>query len=263
MYNFTWVSSIILGLLIYYFVNLPKLSPIIHKFFLPLIIILLLHIILDYLLSFNEGFSSGNDDEVEDNNEEVIVEEGIIEGIKDKKSLIEGIKGGGGSSKSGAKSGAKSSGSKMMNIKASNKSKRNKNGILEIDEQPDIPDIKSVAEPDDTPTSNNKTDKIENKQLKVLKDIDKTLKNKNTVKDSIKETVKESFDDYAPYNNSDIIGATLDCDCLLDNCSLCSTEQNRNTYKNVPIPGPTWQPQTAAAVQRRLVNKQYTSAKCY
>lgn len=256
MYNFTWVSSIILGLLIYYFINLPKLSPIIHKFFLPLIIILLLHIILDYLLSFNEGFSSGNDDDEEENNEEVIVEDKIIEGIK----------GGGGSSKSSG--GSKSGGSKMMSLsksgsssKSSNKSKKNKDGILEIDEQPDIPDIKSVPEPNDTPTPNNKTDKIENKQLKVLKDIDKTLK--NTVKDSIKETVKESFDDYAPYNNSDIIGATLGCDCLLDNCSLCSTEQNRNTYKNVPIPGPTWQPRTAAAVQRSLVNKQYTSAKCY
>lgn len=51
--------------------------------------------------------------------------------------------------------------------------------------------------------------------------------------------------------------------CLLNSsCNvLCSGEGNPCNLV-APIPGPQWQPQSAEAVQRRLINKDYTKAYC-
>lgn len=46
-------------------------------------------------------------------------------------------------------------------------------------------------------------------------------------------------------------------------CSLCSGSPNSNPCNLVaPIPGPQWIPQSAESVQNRLVNNDYTLAKC-
>jgi hypothetical protein len=45
-------------------------------------------------------------------------------------------------------------------------------------------------------------------------------------------------------------------------CNLCSGS-DKNPYNLVaPIPGPQWLPQSAEAVQNRLVNNDYTKSKC-
>jgi hypothetical protein len=51
--------------------------------------------------------------------------------------------------------------------------------------------------------------------------------------------------------------------CLLNSsCNvLCSGEGNPCNLV-APIPGPQWQPQSAEAVQQRLINKDYTKAYC-
>jgi len=47
------------------------------------------------------------------------------------------------------------------------------------------------------------------------------------------------------------------------NCNLCSGQPNDNPYKLVaPIPGPQWMPESAATVQNRLVNNNYTASVC-
>lgn len=52
--------------------------------------------------------------------------------------------------------------------------------------------------------------------------------------------------------------------CIEDSngCNLCSGS-GKNPYNLVaPIPGPQWLPQSAEAVQNRLVNNDYTKSKC-
>jgi hypothetical protein len=53
--------------------------------------------------------------------------------------------------------------------------------------------------------------------------------------------------------------------CLLgrDGCMpLCSGYTNNPCNIVSPVPGPTWQVQSAATVQNRLVNRQYVPSKC-
>jgi hypothetical protein len=59
---------------------------------------------------------------------------------------------------------------------------------------------------------------------------------------------------YAPNGNSCIENSNC--------CNLCSGTGNNPCNVVAPIPGPQWMPQSAEAVQNRLVNNNYTQSKC-
>jgi len=72
---------------------------------------------------------------------------------------------------------------------------------------------------------------------------------------------------YPPkYMSFQPVGAQADNEhCLLgrDGCvPLCSGYTNNPCNIVAPIPGPQWQVQNAATVQRRLTNQDYTPSKC-
>ena len=69
--------------------------------------------------------------------------------------------------------------------------------------------------------------------------------------------------DYVSDNVSDNVLPVETNKCLLNSsCNvLCSGEGNPCNLV-APIPGPQWQPQSAEAVQQRLINKDYTKAYC-
>lgn len=52
--------------------------------------------------------------------------------------------------------------------------------------------------------------------------------------------------------------------CLMENnCGFpCSGGNNKNCKVVAPVPGPQWQPQSAASVQNRLMNGNYTRPRC-
>jgi hypothetical protein len=45
-------------------------------------------------------------------------------------------------------------------------------------------------------------------------------------------------------------------------CNVCSGTNDNPCNLTTPIPGPQWMPQSADAVQNRLVNNDYTASKC-
>lgn len=60
-------------------------------------------------------------------------------------------------------------------------------------------------------------------------------------------------------------GSEDDGPCLLgrDGCTpLCSGYSKNPCNLVTPVPGPQWQVQSAATVQRRLTNQEYTPSKC-
>ena len=60
--------------------------------------------------------------------------------------------------------------------------------------------------------------------------------------------------EFAPNNSQCIQGSNC--------CSLCSGSGENPCNLNAPIPGPQWLPQSAAYVQNRLKNNDYTQSKC-
>jgi len=85
----------------------------------------------------------------------------------------------------------------------------------------------------------------------------------SNIEDNVKEET-ESFinnSEYSPVEKE--VTVPSDNKCLLNSScdALCSGEKNPCNLV-APIPGPQWQPQSAAAVQERLAKKDYTKAYC-
>ena len=89
----------------------------------------------------------------------------------------------------------------------------------------------------------------------------------NYVSDYVSDKVSDYVSDYVSDKVSDKVSDNVlpveTNKCLLNSsCNvLCSGEGNPCNLV-APIPGPQWQPQSAEAVQRRLINKDYTKAYC-
>jgi hypothetical protein len=80
----------------------------------------------------------------------------------------------------------------------------------------------------------------------------------------VKENVENPISEIANISPSPLEYKKENALCIepSGSCSLCSGS-NSNPYNLIaPIPGPQWLPQTAEAVQNRLVNNDYTKASC-
>ena len=68
---------------------------------------------------------------------------------------------------------------------------------------------------------------------------------------------------YTKYQPIDFKPETGKCLLGRDNCSpLCSGYTQNKCNIVAPIPGPQWQVQSAATVQERLKNQDYTPSRC-
>jgi len=230
MISIKWILSVIIGLAIYYFINTNKFHSIVAKILLPLALILVCYIVLDNVMIFQEGFNTGDDDDDDNSDGD------IIETVKS---------GGGGSSKGG--------GSKMMSLSkptsagaktSSVKSTVTKSATAAKTKDKDDKDNKEKTtvlglSDEDDDTQNNglhiedkDQSNMQRKELKVLKNIDKTLKANTSKPTTSNSQIKtETFTNYAPYNSADTIGTNLaDCQSM-DSCKLYSAIQQKLTTR--------------------------------
>lgn len=81
----------------------------------------------------------------------------------------------------------------------------------------------------------------------------------NNTKEETESFINSS--EYLPVDKEVTVPSSNKC-LLSSSCgALCSGEGKPDNLV-APIPGPQWQPQSAAAVQQRLANKDYTKAYC-
>jgi hypothetical protein len=88
--------------------------------------------------------------------------------------------------------------------------------------------------------------------------------NFNSKKNIYTENIENPIESIGNLNPSPLESIKYDSKCIesSNNCNICSGTNSNPLNLVAPIPGPNWLPQTAEAVQKRLVNNDYTSGRC-
>lgn len=105
----------------------------------------------------------------------------------------------------------------------------------------------------------NETEELKKKLINKINDEKKNIEpklNSNSVEIPLAQI---------PNINPSPLNAKPDGNICIENsdcCNLCSGTNENPCNIIAPIPGPQWMPQSAEAVQNRLVNNDYTMARC-
>jgi hypothetical protein len=93
-------------------------------------------------------------------------------------------------------------------------------------------------------------------EVKEIKEVKEVKITENIVENQVAE-----ISNYSPLT---IESRTVNAQCIEESncCNLCSGSGSNPCNIVSPIPGPQWLPQSAQSVQNRLVNNDYTRAKC-
>ena len=70
------------------------------------------------------------------------------------------------------------------------------------------------------------------------------------------------YTSFSPQPLENVVDVKAQCDEPSNCCNLCSGSNSNPCNLIAPIPGPQWLPQTAASVQNRLKNNDYSKAMC-
>jgi hypothetical protein len=70
------------------------------------------------------------------------------------------------------------------------------------------------------------------------------------------------YTSFSPQPLENVVEVKAQCDEPSNCCNLCSGSNSNPCNLIAPIPGPQWLPQTAASVQNRLKNNDYSKAMC-
>jgi hypothetical protein len=93
-------------------------------------------------------------------------------------------------------------------------------------------------------------------EVKEIKEVKEVKITENIVENQVAE-----ISNYSPLT---LESHKVNAQCIEESncCNLCSGSGSNPCNIVAPIPGPQWLPQSAESVQNRLVNNDYTRAKC-